>query len=183
MHLFLDSMWEVLQFGMHGPVIPAEFVFQPIHQITNSATKWGRVCEALGDVDPDISHYRNLANARNVLTHQAGRVTPAKAFHDGRLKVSWLAMKTRFIGDDGVEYFMDPDTGVIGGGVATTVRISWDNEERFFAVGERVRLTTEEVGQICMFIQLSGRHLFDRMVDRLRETGLIPTSGTVVTAG
>jgi hypothetical protein len=83
-------------------------------------------------------------------------------------------MKTRFIGEDGVEYFMDPDTGIVGGDVATRLQVSWESEERFFAIGERVRLTTEEVGQICMFIQITGRVLFDRMVNRLRETGLIP---------
>lgn len=178
-HLFLDALWEALQLGMQGPVIPAGFIFEPIEQVTNSATKWKRVCEALGDINPDISHYRNLANARNVLTHQAGQVTAAKAFHDGRLKVSWLSMQTRFVGEDGTTYEMDPETGRVMADVATRLVVTWGEEERFFNIGERVRLTTEEVGQICMFIQLTGRGLFDRMVGRLREAGLIPVEASL----
>jgi hypothetical protein len=171
LHLYLDGVWLGLQYAARGPVVPLDFMPERIDRETNSAVKWRRVLETLGDQNPDVSHYRNLSNARNVLTHQAGLVTPEKAHHDGMLKVSWMAFRTRFVGDDGTEYQWDEDTGAVLAEVPTRLQSVFEENERFFAVGERVVLTAFEVAQICLFIQLSGGELFNRMVEKLREAG------------
>ncbi|HEY0928079.1 hypothetical protein [Brevundimonas sp.] len=172
-HLFLDRVWLVLQFAAHGALVPAGFQPQGIERETNSAVKAERVMAALGEQAPDVSHFRCLSNARNVLAHHVGIVPADKAHHDGRLKVSWLSLVQRFIDEDGVEHPWDQETGQVLADKPTRVQISYDVMERFFAPGERISLTPHEVVQIALFYEIEGGKLFDRLVGRLREAGIL----------
>lgn len=176
-HLYLDRVWLALQFAAHGRLVPADFVPQGIERETNSATKAGRVLSALGDAEPDVEHFRSLSNARNVLAHHAGLVPPDKAFHDGALQVSWLAMVQRFIDEDGVEHPWNQETGEVLADRPTRLQVTFETIVRRFAPGERISLTPHEVVQIALFYQIEGGKIFERLVERLCEAGIAPPAG------
>jgi len=173
-HLFLDRIWWAWQVAAHGPLVPEDFVPEGIERETNSAIKASRVLVALGEAEPDVAHFRSLSNARNVLAHHVGIVPPDKAFHDGHLQVSWLAMVQRFIDEDGVEHPWDEVTGQVHSDRPTRIQITFEVVARRFAPGERVRLTPHEVVQIALFYEIEGNRIFERLVERLRAVGVAP---------
>lgn len=175
-HLFLDRIWWAWQVAAHGPLVPEGFVPQGIESETNSATKAKRVLEALGEAEPDVAHFRSLSNARNVLAHHVGIVPPEKAFHDGQLQVSWLAMTQRFIDEDGVEHPWDEETGQIHSDRPTRFQVTYEVVARRFAPGERVRLTPHEVVQIALFYEIEGGKIFERLFQRLQDVGVAPAA-------
>lgn len=149
-HLFLDRLWTALELSSQGHLVDTELTPTSVEKMTNSARKLSKLMDALGNTDPDQDHFETIANARNVLTHQSGVVTPDKAFHGGRLKLSWRGLHTEVVGPDGSVTPWSGAEPIIVFGEAK-LRTAFVERSRMFEVGERIALSLPEIAGLCLF--------------------------------
>lgn len=170
-HRFLDKLWYALELGKHGNFLPDGFEPSSIHKGTNSHAKLQKIAERLDLKDDDLSHFRTISNARNVLAHHAGIVPSEKAHHNNTLLVSWSRIDSSIVSADGsITPFPGAEPVVVFG--ESKMMIQLVVAERIFAVGQRIELSSEEVAQICMMFQMFGGQLWGYVLEKLRSSGV-----------
>lgn len=172
LHLFLDQVWHVAELVENGPVQAGEVNPISIEGQTNSAAKMRLVTGRIGAEDQQSPHWATLANARNCLMHQAGQVTPAKANHEGALRVSWRRLETlietenggRFVMNDIYEPFQIDSPGRAAIAVA--------DHHIDFQVGEQINLRPQYLSEICFYYLMTGDSIIAALVQHCRSKRL-----------
>lgn len=171
-HLYLDQVWHVAELVEDGPALRADRELVSIERQTNSATKLVQVTNRIGAADQQSPHWATLANVRNCLMHQAGRVTPSKVNHDGRLRVSWRRFESAIETDDGERFVLNERDEPLflenGGRAVVTVA----DHHIDFEVGEQVLIRAQHLSEICLYYQMAAELISRRLVEHCREKGL-----------
>lgn len=173
--LFLDQVWQVISVGdLHGGTIKSDHVIGgKFPAETNVGRKLGQVCDRLGTRGVEQEYFKGFSLARNSLAHAAGIVRAREAREDGQLRLKWLGFDT-LISQNGIEELFafdapsfevtDPD----GAQLYTKVV----ERERTFNIGDQIRLTPNELSEICFFYDLKARQVVVLLSEWLRALGL-----------
>lgn len=172
LHLYLDRVWHVAELVEEGPVQVAGRRLISVEKMTNSAAKLRQVTNRIGAADQQAVHWSTLANARNCLMHQAGVVSPAKANHEGRLRISWQRLETAVETPKGERFILnDLDEPLLlkdGGNVVVTVK----DHHVDFEIGEMVVLRKQQLSEICFYYQMAAERISRALVEHCRSKGL-----------
>jgi|GEM_PF-3599343 len=171
-HLYLDQVWHVAELVKDGPALRADREIVSIERQTNAAAKLTQVTDRIGAADQQSPHWATLANVRNCLMHQAGHVTPAKANHDGRLRVSWRRFESAIETDGGERFVMNERDEPLylenGGRVVVIVA----DHHVDFEVGEQVLIRAQHLSEICLYYQMAAEQISRALVEHCRAKGL-----------
>lgn len=170
LHLFLDEAWRITEIVKDGPVVPEDFVIGTVEPETSSVVKLGWVMDRIAPGEPIQPHWRRFTNARNVLTHQAGRVTPPKAREDGLLKMSWQRLEMAVVDGAGNRTVLnDAVEPVMVQGPGGAVQLQTVDVEVDFEVGSFIALTPQQISEICFFYHRFADSVHDRLIAHCRE--------------
>lgn len=173
LHLFLDQVWRAAEIVQHGPVVRAGLPIGTVEGETNSGNKVRRVLERLSPEERVQPHWSTLANARNALTHQAGRVTPSKAKHDGRLRISWERLELTVVDGEGNQTVLnDAVEPVTVKGPGGNIQVRTADVHVEFEIGEIISLTPQQMSEICFFYHRFADRVHGLLIEYCRAKGI-----------
>lgn len=184
--LYFDETHHIVQqaklvSGEHAP----DHEWKGIDRHTNAGDKHRWVLEDAnrysGPHLEDQDCLRSLSFARNCLSHDLGIVTARRAT-DGALTVRWLALRT-IVQQGESEVVLEASdfpikTDETGPEARVSVRV--DKKEKRFAIGEHVRLTPDDLLDICMFYQMVIDRVAAAVGDYAQECGVVFNEPSVI---
>ncbi len=121
--------------------------------------------------DPEI--LISINRARHCLTHRRGIVGPEDCQKNGELEIRWL----------GVEFFAETPSGMT---IPTptplkdpypfeevgVIKWRWCERLSSFQIGNRVKLSARDLGEICYFFELASGQIINRAVEYGKQLGI-----------
>lgn len=130
-----------------------------------------RVTEELGIDDPFADMFQSMNQCRNCLAHRNGVVGWKDVDANRQMDVRWRTLGFS-VGGERIDLNRgDREFHVKEGGELTGGPI---DVSRTFALGEQIRLTRHDLGEICMGFHMAGETILSAMAALAATKGLLP---------
>ncbi|MEZ5995694.1 MAG: hypothetical protein R3C25_08055 [Hyphomonadaceae bacterium] len=175
--LFLDKVWFTTRIiRLHGATVPSHIrIGDNFADETNTARKLQRINTEIGGT-VDLGAFESLSLARNALTHGAGIVAARHTNRERALEIIWVAPELVVQdGADEIVYRAEPaDMHRVKSPDGAQVLLRFSRHSVTFQEGERIRLTTHNLAEICAFYQSAGSHILEKLKGRVLAAGIRP---------
>lgn len=154
--IFLDQIWELERATkFHNQILEHDLsTDKKFESETNVAKKLLQVGKALDLENLHSDYFQGYSNARNALSHNAGKVRDRDCTEDGNLVLRWIAPEFVIPIDDGL-HVIDQRSGLPSPQIKAETILSFRMREREarFAVGDLLRLSPYDISEICFSYQ------------------------------